>query len=1086
MKKHFQIIALLLLLLYLTPIMIYGKSSHLKIKKPTTEAMKSVEAHSKKIKKLPKPIFDKFYSHKRKSPEQKRLSGDIDVNLLVLLIDFVPDDDPKTTGNGKFDFGKWDYFEINNVIDSIRTICSPPHDSSFYHQTMVAMQYYYQTASLGVLNSFDPAHEINFHFKIYPNQADTAYSMPHKMAYYFPDTPDWDLKNERLIQSFKDAITTADTTDFANTPDINFSDYKQIMIIHAGADWQHDIFGDSPCNLPAMYVELEDDSVAVNDGTKYIKAAAFSPETISQDFYKSDSYIFGFGSVTAEMFHEFGHSIGFVDLYNTTNMYPAVGYWDIMDSGGSASAITIDSTETSVDTLVIEGALPILPSAWSRLLIWGNELENLGKVTTLTSPSTGNITIDAAELPDAENAQFIKIPINDKEYFLIENRETDLNGNGAPVIKLYSDSIKVPMYPINGETDELSYEYDYMLPTYDAFKQSYTNGGLCIWHIDDYVIYDEIVTSGGQTYSRFEANRVNGNYSRRGVKLVEADGIEDIGNPYSYYPYGTCYEPFFRIKAGQWSPSDPDRIHNFRFAPDTEPNTFSNDDANSHIEIFDISHYGTSMDFRFQYHLCDEILSIKLTEKYNPSNEILVFNEPYYHSRNIVLTYGTYSDGNESKIKIYNDLFGEFSQTFPKEIKFPLSLLQNDNESKIIVPFEDSLAILNFQLNEQPVLSQFGSSINKMMSDSPIPISADKIAVPTENSLSIYKLTNNTLTLLKEIDQSTNKIAFNESKQQIIAIHSPQNVAVYDTSLTWFDEFTLPVEFGDYYPIVENTENSQNIFVQDKFGSVYKFDGSLDKIFDCENFPSDEISNISIGDVNDNGIHDIIFTVENTVYAITGSGSLVSGYPQSIYESNYSSDLNSIVGHDLLANEISLILSTDNNFTQSISQNAEYDPLYSYAYGKSISSPYLNLRENSYDLIIAEGDSILNIISFNDIPADSKIYWNGYKNGPDRASCCNVMAEGLPDSVNALSIIAFPNPAEEGYVHIRIQSPNDASASIKIFNLAADLLFENDMSVFANEEKEFKWNIQNITSGVYFAKVKVGNSSKLLKIGVIK
>jgi len=131
------------------------------------------------------------------------------------------------------------------------------------------MQYYYQTASLGELNTFNPLQEKNFHYKIFPHQADTAYQMPQTMAYYWPDTEDYDLKSDRLIQYFKDAITTADTTEFLHTPDIIFSEYNNIMIFHAGSDWQHDVFYDTPSDIPSCFFHLRDDSIAVNDSHSF-------------------------------------------------------------------------------------------------------------------------------------------------------------------------------------------------------------------------------------------------------------------------------------------------------------------------------------------------------------------------------------------------------------------------------------------------------------------------------------------------------------------------------------------------------------------------------------------------------------------------------------------------------------------------------------------------------------------------------------------------------------------------------------------------------------------------------------------------
>ncbi|MBC8383648.1 MAG: T9SS type A sorting domain-containing protein [Candidatus Cloacimonetes bacterium] len=1071
------------LLFLMIPLFLFAKSPSYTFKRlPAQEMQKRYE----KLKKLPPEVHQKIYNTHGLSDKFTGLTKDgfEGVDLLVILVDFIPDDDPKTTGNGKFDFGKYDYFEINGVLDSISTIGSPPHDSTFFHQTVKAMQYYYQTASLGELNTFNPLQEKNFHFKIFPHQADTAYQMPQQMSYYWPDTEDFDLKSDRLIQYFKDAITTADTTEFEHTPDIIFSEYNHIMIIHAGSDWQHDVFWDTPCDIPSCYFHLRDDSIAVNDSTFFVKAGGNTSETISQDFYKNNHFIYGFGSINAEFFHEFGHGLGFVDLYNTSNMFPAVGYWDIMDSGGFGSAVLIDTMQTPPDSLVIEAVLPTLPSAWSRTLIWGNEFEASGKFITIDSPS--EITVSAAELPDAVHPQFVKIPINNKEYFLIENREVELDNQGAPVIKVDDITGRVPLYPMNPVTELINYEFDYFLPTYDIHLEAETNGGLCIWHIDDYVIFDELVEVDDGWYNRFDANMVNAKSSRRGVKLVEADGIEDLGNPYSYFPYGTCYEPFFKTKPGTWTPSDTNRYHNYKLSPKTRPNSFSNEGINSLLEITNISNYGVEMSFTFQYQTYDEITSYKPAQKFNPAHELI-------HYKNDIFDTHVLAIASDSLLVFYEEeLFGDTSIAFSKPITQPLSLGEFDQKKYVILSLEDSLAFIRYDIMQTPPISSTGIKLDRWITDSPIQISENNIIVPTDLGLRKVRFDEDAPFIVAQENTHIEKIAFDPMINELVALTHGNTVALYDTSLSLLEEFPLGTQIGNYYPIIESLMedlvHEQRISIQDNSGTIHVLeDGIINQIFDSATYPISNPSNISLGDVNNDGIHDLVFTSDDRIFILQPNGSFLNKTPIMPYDVSYSESVSPIIGQNYLAENISLYLPTSSNWTQAIDNNCAVQDMYSFANGLALASPSISRNESSSMLYLPISDSLVQMYSFIHIDnSPVEVYWNGYKNGPQRTACVTTLSDGSPDSTSTFTILTYPNPAEYGEVRIRIRSNQDAASSIKIYNLAADILFSDEQQITAYINNEYVWPIDNVSSGVYFAMVKVGGKSELVKIGITK
>ena len=566
--------------------------------------------------------------------------------------------------------------------------------------------------------------------------------------------------------------------------------------------------------------------------------------------------------------------------------------------------------------------------------------------------------------------------------------------------------------------------------------------------------------------------------------MLEADGIWDIGNPNPYaYVFGCPYEPFFKTKPGMWTPGDSNRFHNYHLGPTTTPNSFSNENINSLIEIFDISNYGTTMSCKFQYQLYSNIKSITPASKFNPDNEILFFEEPIFYSKNIAFT-------SDSVLYVNNDIFGDFTRNFDKKISQPISLLKRETDNFIIVAFEDSIALVNFNLNNYPYLSSFGTYTNDIISDSPIALSEDKILVPTDNLLTLYKIVNDTLFFRKEIEANNPKIAYNNSRQEIVVLNYPNTIAIYDTSLSIppIAEFSISSNFGEFYPVIENKDSTQVVYFQDAVGSIYKIEeDEIEKIFAEESYNFSEISNIALGDVNNDGIHDIVFTADNTIFALQPNGALLEKFPITPNAVNYSSSVSPIIGKSLLPENISLFLPTASNWTQAISEDCVIVPEYSFSLGYSHSSPYINFTDDSTYIYLPVSDSIIKVFSFNNVSlSENTIYWNGYKNGPERWACLNETTTGKPDSIEYLRIIAFPNPAKKGDVRIRINSPEETYSSIHIYNLTAKLLFQDVREIKPDINNEYVWNIDKISSGIYFAIVKVGSQKRLVKIGVIK
>ena len=331
--------------------------------------------------------------------------------VLVLLIDFQEDSLSTTTGNGKF---------LQDPEGYSFPIGKPPHDHAYFSMQLEALAYYYDAVSFG-----DYQADIDIFPQPVIGEEFSGYTLPNDMSYYYPIGANSELMIERFEQYFLDCFNKADEDE-----NIDFSQYEHFMFVHAGSDWQHDVLGDSPSDLPSFYIVVGDGKEAIVDnGTVTINHACNIPETITQDIDpepdEDPTHFYNYGVINAVMVHEFGHSLGFVDLYNTRSYTPEVGYFDIMDSGGStAISLGLDETGNNLADIyyVFEGIFPALPGAWSRIIAFEDSYRARGILKDIDEFTfDSEITIlpaekmfDASTINDS-SAYFIKIPLNETE-----------------------------------------------------------------------------------------------------------------------------------------------------------------------------------------------------------------------------------------------------------------------------------------------------------------------------------------------------------------------------------------------------------------------------------------------------------------------------------------------------------------------------------------------------------------------------------------------------------------------------------------------------------------------------------------------
>ena len=348
-----------------------------------------------------------------------------------------------------------------------------------------AMKAYYSEASYGLLilnfiyfNSNTGS--VNGDASPSPGQAG-VYTLAHPTEYYgcwdegqgcgnSVTTPTTSANGNYLTRDAIDAARGAGGTGLISVDKGGMFD--AVIVVHAG-DGNETVNPNAPKNGTIWSIFYSQDTVI--RGTNPIDAAAATAGFTEGDVVP-ETETGGISSPLGVMCHEFGHSLGLPDLYNTTAIggSSVTGPWEIMDSGPYDGVVSSD------------GSNPSHPSAWDKM--------TLGWVTPTVATTKLNTTLSYAETA----ASLLRIPIQDglaQEYFLVEYRSRT-----------------------SGAT------YDRGIP----------GSGLLIWHVDD-----AITSSRGiNVINPGEQNTVNTGSPHYGVSLVTADGIPvssnggDANNPF--------------------------------------------------------------------------------------------------------------------------------------------------------------------------------------------------------------------------------------------------------------------------------------------------------------------------------------------------------------------------------------------------------------------------------------------------------------------------------------------------------------------------------------------------------------------------
>lgn len=967
------------------------------------------------------------------------------LRVVAVMVQFVPDSSELTSGNGQFDFSA-----PQRIIDS------PPHDSAYFADHFLFVQNYFRKASNGKQN-------------VTATILGGVLTLPHQMRYYSPEG----TTNLPLANLAVDAWHMADSL----YPTFPFQNYDLFVVFHAGSGKDVDLRGSlgydpTPYDLPSLYFNLDGFRQVLGNSFNGISLPNHPAFTITNSAILPETenrFIPGIGgdvllqlSINGLMVADIGSHLGLPDLFDTKTGRTAIGRFGLMDGQAIFS---------------FSGLFPPEPSAWEKIY--------LGWTTPIVVPSGNSaLRIPAVSLTTAGNDTIYKIPISAKEYFLVENRNRDVNGDGQTLTLRWNGQQFTKHYAqdddhFNASNVDSIYgtvvnvdDLDWSLPGAIGY-----NGGIVIWHVDETVIQKNLAT-----------NTINADPAHRGVYVEEADGSQDIGQSYGLIDPGSGSEDGTPIDF--WFDGNVSPVYKNEFSETTHPNSLSNSFAHSFVTLKSFS--STSPVMTFQASLGSNTVSLKNLIKLGGikanQNDAPVFSDVDADGSNELV----YTSG-DSIFVLKNgvvSLVSSFGGTFQPAIA-------NIADTNRIVAVHDSTLYI---FRVKAAGNSFTSEIMNSVSVSTL-LSSPVFSRNVSNPLLFFGGADGTLFTFSPATQTLSSTHRSISSPVIgAALFSDSSWYIYTSDtvvseigqVTSFTGHTILSgtigQFGNGNDItssrfvVVTNDNSISFCPPPIFTLVPSSDGNFHFSINAN-----VTGSLALADVNGDGQPDILVGTDQGLFAFNKNGVQIENFPLKTLDGG------SVVGSPIVARTstgtIGIFFGSSNGQVYGFDNNGKLLAGFPLQTSGIVSS----LAMSGNELAAVSADSSLYVWTINGVFDSTKIFWNGFL--ADAYHSNAVLQTGAvtyksSELLPASFAYNWPNPVYNSTTNIRYYLSKPATVSIKIFNMAGELVDQFSGPGLANLDNEVQWNVAKVQSGVYYAQIKAtaGGEEKsvIIKIAVVK
>lgn len=971
------------------------------------------------------------------------------LRILGIMVNFQEDRDAATFGNGKFG-SIYSQNYGNSILDPL------PHDRNYFESHLELVKNYFTKVS---------DNKLTVEYFVLPD----TFSVSQTMRNYSPAPKSNDFTP---LGNFSQEVWSIANQLY---PSFDFSQYDLFIIFHAGVGRDITLPGSlgNERDLPSVYLSenaLKEifgnnfDGFPVNNGNFKLTNTAIIPETESRELSTLSGTILFEITINGLLCATVASHLGLPDLFDTETGLSAIGRFGLMD-GQSIFAYN--------------GCFPPEPSAWEKIYLgWATPVE--------ITPGNYDINLVTKFASQISDTVILKVPINASEYYLIENKQRDASADGSTVKYKIGENTFVKNF-IKDTTGYRSFDTDSLagvVTDVDEFDWALPGSGILIWHIDENIINQKIAQ-----------NKINTDKNLRGVDVEEADGVQDIG------------EKFFTIFGDEvigegteldlWYNGNPSKLYKNRFDKNSRPSTKSNTGANSLISVFDFSANSNKISFKIAYG--DSIIKpvyflqnlsgeqSKFITSVSDNDDIFGFvfgKDLFVYNGNFLL----------DSILAFTD-FKPVSTQFGG-VKYIIGVTYNP---LLIVPsrisfwsfdgstFSSGNLALPFGVTTAPMIRRTPTETYEVLfgTDEGKVVVYDLLSLISGNNIPKSEILIRDNTVITKVSSYEGKLAATGN------FGSTENLS----SLIYVDGKVINFDLTIILDFVNTLDSRGNLITlllakrANEFKVIEVSDGEVIHTFDLPY--SEDYSTIALSDLKNDGDNYLIIPAKEKLFAYNLRGAIADNFPYSISGDEFNG---SVLAADIEGDSKSEIIAFTkkgniyalnggsgkiiDGFPISIGKNNNSYPVL-FTFDGSTCLGVLDSTNNFYAWKIS---SIQSHIDWSELYAD-KFNSSFLKN----ANSINRVEDFFPKN----RAYNYPNPVYDGSTAIRYYVSENSRINIKILDLAGELVAELNDFATGGFDNETIWDVKNIQSGVYFARIEAtSNSGKTenvtIKIAVVK